>query len=115
MGRKRPKHYPAGEGDLGGTLENDLEVVDICNSWCAALDLNKRDPSSYLADKIHPNKEGQQLMAETVFKHFIATSAPPKKHVGMISSRPTRPRPGRQSVNLGAVALQQGTVLTPTR
>ena len=56
-------------------------------------------------------------MAETVFKHFVATSAPPptKKHVGMISSRPTRPRPGRQSVNLGAVALQQGTVLTPTR
>jgi hypothetical protein len=39
MGRKRPKHYPAGEGDLGGTLENDLEVVDICNSWCAALDI----------------------------------------------------------------------------
>ncbi len=77
MGRKRRKHYPAGEADLGGTLENDLEVVDICNSWCAALDLNKRDPSSYLADKIHPNKEGQQLMAETVFKHFVATSAAP--------------------------------------
>ena len=76
MGRKRPRHYPAGEADLGGTLENNLEVVDICNSWCAALDLNKRDPSSYLADKIHPKREGQQLMAETVFKHFVVTSAP---------------------------------------
>ena len=39
-------------------VRSNLEAVDICNSWCAALDLNKRDPSSYLADKIHPSKEG---------------------------------------------------------
>lgn len=41
-------------------VRSNLEAVDICNSLCAALDLNKRDLSSYLADKIHPNKEGQQ-------------------------------------------------------
>jgi phospholipase/lecithinase/hemolysin len=60
--------------------------VDICNSWCAALDLNKRDPSSYLADKIHPSKEGQQLMAETVFKHFVVTSAPETRWGGFIKT-----------------------------
>ncbi len=39
-------------------VRSNLEVVDIYNTWCAALDLNKREPSYYLADKIHPSKEG---------------------------------------------------------
>jgi hypothetical protein len=67
-------------------VRSNLEAVDICNSWCAALDLNKRDPSSYLADKIHPNREGQQLMAETVFKHFVVTSAPKTRWADFIKT-----------------------------
>jgi hypothetical protein len=67
-------------------VRSNLEVVDIYKTWCAALDLNKREPSYYLADKIHPNKEGQQLMAETVFKHFVVTSAPKTRWGGFIKT-----------------------------
>lgn len=48
----------------------DLELADIASEWPAYLEQNKLKPSDLLRDGVHPNRNGNWLLAQLVCRHI---------------------------------------------
>lgn len=47
------------------------EVVDMRTDWAAYIKQENLEPNMLLADSVHPNERGRNLMAKLVARHFI--------------------------------------------
>ena len=64
----------------------NLELVDISTAWVKYLADNHLKPTDLLRDNVHPNKNGNRLMAQLIGRHIRSNTLFPTQYPGMVQS-----------------------------